>query len=694
MLLPLSYYLVSGIVNFFTSAFISFVVWHKNPKSNINRVFSLFAFAVAFWSFFYFIWLVSPNFLLADFFIRTCMIGVLLMPPIFTHFTLLLLQIKINKNLVAINYLLGLFFVLTVYTPLYANPGGPFLIIPYWPLTGPVFHLTIVYFFVNVIISHYLLAKNMERNSGNSRIQLLYVFLGTSIGYIGGSTNFFSWYRIPIPPFLNILVSAYVIIIAYAITKTRLMDIRVVIGKTFAHLITILLFAAGYLALTFGYLNSSAGLFGWPFVLLSICYSVLVGELFDKIRQHIQTPVDRFFIKNQYDFPDVTRIIATKFRRSLTHADIIRNIYPILTNTVDIQAVRFFFLGTGDTMEEWNTDTQTVIPDSILPASDPLTKEVLLKRDIVKIPKESGIKGELAIPVLTEDNILSMIVVGKKRSEDDYSEQDFDLFKTIADYIGIALEFIIKPYEEVQRQFEISEKKLVQTERELYRSQRLASIGTLTAGVTHEIRNPLGIIRSGLEILPKQTRDQKYLNEFRDKYVKYVDRIEGIVEKVLGLAREEKNKTIKEVDLNAIIRETLGLLQIDDNIKTEKELDPSLPIIKGVPEDIERVFINLFENAKHAMTPNGGLLKIKTYLLEKDDEPNKKAVIEISDTGIGIPKKNIEKIFDPFFSSRHEGTGLGLSIVFRIIKEHGGDIDVKSEEGKGTVFTVSFNVEN
>jgi two-component system sensor histidine kinase AtoS len=217
-------------------------------------------------------------------------------------------------------------------------------------------------------------------------------------------------------------------------------------------------------------------------------------------------------------------------------------------------------------------------------------------------------------------------------------------------------------------------------ERQLGRSQRLASLGTLTAGVTHEIRNPLTVIRAETERLASQPRDLEYLKTFSELLLKHIDRITGIVQRMLSLAKEKDRRNI-DVDLNDIINTTTQFfttpgIYIDKNLQV-------IPPIKGYPEEIQEVIVNLIQNAIDAM-PKGGRITIRSYLEEN------RSVIEISDTGKGIPQEIREKMFDPFYSTRHEGVGLGLSIVYRIVREHGGDIKVASELGKGATFKLLF----
>jgi len=666
---------------------LGFVVIKKGTERESSIVFGITCLAVALWTIGIAMFRLNDSLAPALFWNREFIFAAFIIATTFLHFSFVFTKKKLSLSGKLLIHLPSLFILTALFLPDVFIKGiafqawGKESLIGYaYPIYGILFTFYMVAVYFNLLRAYY-------SSKGEFKLRILFVFLAISISVLFGS--FFNLYLILLGNYRFIWVGPYasfifVAMTAYAITKSSFLNTRVVIGKAFAHILTIIVLGSIYLLLMSLYIYIFSDKLDWKFVLVSIAYGIWVGEFFQKIRQNIQTPVDRFFVKAQYNFPDVTRIIATKFRQSLTHPDIIKNIYPILSDTVDIQSIRFFFVESySERLVEWDTKKLEPIPESIILNDDPIIGQVISKNDIVNMA------DQLAIPSLSEGKVLALVIIGKKRSEDEYTRQDFDLFKTISEYIGIALEYIIKPYEEVQKQFEQSERKLIDAEKVLYRSQRLASLGTLTAGVTHEIRNPLGVIRSGLELLPKKPRDSEYLDNFRDKYVRHVDRIENIVEKVLGLARDEKTKSEKMIDLNPIIEETIPLAHTNELINIKKDLQ-TIPAIKGVSEDIERVFINLMENAGHAMK-DGGTLSIKTYSEKVEDDPLIKVVVELSDTGTGIPKENIEKIFDPFYSSRHEGTGLGLSITYRIVKEHGADISVKSVVGAGTTFRLSFN---
>jgi len=300
----------------------------------------------------------------------------------------------------------------------------------------------------------------------------------------------------------------------------------------------------------------------------------------------------------------------------------------------------------------------------------PMVAELITQREPLLEIKE--LNAALVVPCLLEDRLIAIFVLGRKLSEDPYTDEDIKLLKVLANQAAVALDHT-RSYEKIKGDLEV-------VERELGRAQRLASLGTLTAGVTHEIRNPLAVIRSETERLTVKPRDAEYLTQYSNLVIKHVDRIAGIISRMLEFSKE-KPKTIDAVNLNEVIRSTLEMFAIS-RITLKQELT-EVPPVKGDAEELQEVFINLIQNAIEAM-PEGGTLTLRSYTEEG------KVVAEVSDTGKGIPVEIRQRIFDPFFSTRHEGVGLGLSIVYRIIREHGAEIKIDSEEGKGTTFKIIF----
>ena len=225
------------------------------------------------------------------------------------------------------------------------------------------------------------------------------------------------------------------------------------------------------------------------------------------------------------------------------------------------------------------------------------------------------------------------------------------------------------------------------TRQQLMRSERLATLGQLAAGVAHEINNPIAGILTYIRLIQKRLAKSSDSgdNDFK-RYLaimeRETDRCGTIVRNLLDFARQSE-PNLKSVDVNIIINESLALLDHKlrlQNIEVEKRYG-KIPQIIGDFAQLQQTFMNLILNASEAME-KGGKLTIATKI------DNDMVEIEFTDTGKGIPQENLTKVFEPFFTTKQKGTGLGLSVVFGIINRHQGEIEVKSQVGKGTTFTI------
>ncbi|HTP05588.1 MAG TPA: ATP-binding protein [Nitrospirota bacterium] len=228
---------------------------------------------------------------------------------------------------------------------------------------------------------------------------------------------------------------------------------------------------------------------------------------------------------------------------------------------------------------------------------------------------------------------------------------------------------------------------LFQTEEQLRRADRLSALGELSAGMAHEIRNPLGSIKGAVEILKDDYQPDEAKYEFIQILQKETDRLNHIVQEFLGFARP-KQPEFQYSDLNEAVESVLTLTAQEAKkagVKVEKKLDPSIGRRSLDAGLLKQAFLNLILNAIQAM-PSGGVLTVESGLREDA------VVVKITDTGIGISDENRKKLFSPFFTTKKYGTGLGLAITYRIVQNHRGTVDVKSEQGKGTEFTVKIPI--
>jgi two-component system NtrC family sensor kinase len=231
--------------------------------------------------------------------------------------------------------------------------------------------------------------------------------------------------------------------------------------------------------------------------------------------------------------------------------------------------------------------------------------------------------------------------------------------------------------------------ELKKREEQLIQSRKMAAIGHLTAGIAHELNNPLNNISLTTEALIDEFDEwdkQKKLKMLQDIFSQ-VERASNTVANLLDFTHRDKDK-FEHVNLKNLLERTIRLISNElklSTVRLEMDCDSNLPPIMGNQDNLQQVFLNLFLNALQAM-PDGGTLNVRAYA-EKES-----LIVIVRDSGVGIPKEHINSIFDPFFTTKEigKGTGLGLSVTYGIIQKHQGAISVESEVGKGTSFTIEL----
>ena len=231
----------------------------------------------------------------------------------------------------------------------------------------------------------------------------------------------------------------------------------------------------------------------------------------------------------------------------------------------------------------------------------------------------------------------------------------------------------------------------VALERSARQAEKLAALGTLSAGHVHELNNPIGIISSRIELMLQEADERRLPPQVRDDLQvlhRHAQRVARIARGLLSFARQSPGDR-RLLDLNQIVEDTLLLMEKQvgkEGITVRRSLAPDLPPMEGDPNALQQVVLNLLTNARDAMDP-GGEIRIETGAVA--GQPGWLRLV-VSDNGPGIPLEHLPKIFDPFYTTKADGTGLGLSISYGIVREHQGTIDVQSQPGKGTTFVLAF----
>ena len=229
------------------------------------------------------------------------------------------------------------------------------------------------------------------------------------------------------------------------------------------------------------------------------------------------------------------------------------------------------------------------------------------------------------------------------------------------------------------------------------RSDRLATLGTIAAGIAHEVKNPLVGIRGAAQLMQSELRTGtgKGFDEYLDVILKEADRLNNVLEGILDFTRL-KSRERKDHNIHSILDRVLLLNEENakqSGVVLSRMYDPSLPDITGNEDQLVQVFLNIIKNAVEAM-PKGGKLTVMTRVsdlfttVQADGKKHQLMVVKVSDTGPGIKQEHLQDIFTPFFTTKDRGVGLGLALSYQIVQEHLGTIRVESHENEGTTFSV------
>jgi len=295
------------------------------------------------------------------------------------------------------------------------------------------------------------------------------------------------------------------------------------------------------------------------------------------------------------------------------------------------------------------------------------------------------IESFVAVPLIAKGRAIGVIVADNKYSEFPIEEDRVELLTLFANQAALAIENAeaYKALENKVAQLNEAFKQLQEAQDKLLRSEKLAVIGKMAAHVAHEIRNPLTAIGGFARRIIEHPDDPKTVKQGAEIIYNEVNRLEKILANVLNFTKVSKPFR-KLHNLHQLLDDVIQLhdpLLKDHNIVVERNYSPDLPDVYVDEDQMRQVFNNIFTNCIYSM-PEGGKMAISTSV---DDES---AIIEIRDTGIGMPEEVLENMFNPFYTNRQGGTGLGMAVTQKIIQEHDGKIEVQSEVGKGTLFRI------
>ncbi|MFA5839450.1 MAG: ATP-binding protein [Candidatus Margulisiibacteriota bacterium] len=573
----------------------------------------------------------------------------------------------------------------------------------------PIYALIIIlYLFVGVVD----LIFKYFKSKGNTRNQIQYVLLGLSI-----SATFVIVVNIILQPLLNLSTDIsrvgiwgmifFVLLSTYAITRHHLLDIEVVIKRTMVYSLLTAALTGIFVSLIMASQYLFSSLIGQNTLWVNIAWAFVISLIFTPLRDSIEWLIDRLFFRARYDYQRVLSKYSYSLKQPMADLDRFSSLAPYLltksmlltgasvmvlnrlTQAYDIRAtegdaaplVRTSFPTDSLLMAELLFREKEITNDELKEAIKNPTLPIEEKEKLSAVLEEMAkLKAALVIPCISESEyfkkptLIATINLGAKKSGEPFSREDLAFLTTLANQSVISVEyaFIV---EELKKNQALT-----------IRTEKLAAIGTTTAGIAHELKNPLTYLSTVAQILPLKWDDLDFRKSVNEMLPSEIQRMQIIIEGLLAYSRN-KELELKPFNLQQTLEKTIALVTYEArknkiNIKTNYQHGDAQPL--GEANRLVQVFMNLMSNAVQAMADHGGELIIST---ETDTDTVK---ISIKDTGPGISHINRAKLFDPFFTTKETGTGLGLAISKKIMEEHHGSIAVDSVLGRGTVFIVSL----
>jgi len=547
--------------------------------------------------------------------------------------------------------------------------------------------------------------QKMRRSQGIFKNQVLYVSVGTAIGFVSGVTNYFPWYRIPIPPILNPFISLYVVMVAYAIIRYHLMDINVAITRTAVF--------AGVYALVLGL--PLAGALAWqPQLerLLGVKWWVglwVVGAGLATgahyVNLYFQRRAEERLRREERQYQAALAQASHGMTQLRDLKKLLNMIVHVITRAVGLSHAAVFLEDSGENGGAFVLRAcryhRFLTSVERLPASDPLVSllndaqepivmEELQAQLVGVVPRSQketnkalafsrmqALNASVAVPSFMQERLIGFLVLGEKLNRQVFTSEDLSVFSTLANQAALAIENA-RFFEEIKT-----------NEAYMIQSEKMASLGQLASGMAHEIHNPLAIISGEAQLYLEGSRGKsEEVDKLLASIIDECNRAADITRRILRFAKPGKQEFVP-VDVRAVIEESLPLVAYRirlDRVERQVVFPPEAPKVLGNQNQIQEVFLNLILNACQAMGEQGGKLTITGAVKGHELQ------VQVTDTGPGIPYAKLSKIFDPFYTTKHSGTGLGLFVSQRIVRAHNGSMTVQSVEGKGTTFTVRLPI--
>jgi two-component system, NtrC family, sensor histidine kinase HydH len=584
----------------------------------------------------------------------------------------------------------------------------PVVASPLYP-QGWVGGVVLLYVFGALYLCVFLIYQRLQATQ--SRVEgarLWYLVIGGLAAISFSFMDFLPLLGALAPALGNIFTALYMFFLSQILVQYRLLDLNEVFGKVVIISLLGLILAANY-----GVLSYWGGSSGSVLFLTSVVASFVVLLLFEPLRTLVEARVGRYSLRerfeleqqlaalrrgmaNVFDLALMVQLLIERFEntRRLTHAALYLlendaqtyrcagHVGPAPATSLDVvgSRVALAYLRTGQALmrEEVEEDLEEAREDAPSPGMVEQDEDEGTRAKLrALLTFLDDIKGGVVLPILSDGRLIGLLSLWDARVRDAFTPGEVQAMQQIAQQVAIVIE----------------NSQLVERLRE---RDRLAALGEMSAGLAHEIRNPLGAIKGAAQLLADPSTDEDEQREFTQVIVEEVDRLNNVVTQFLEYARPQRSPSAP-IQIKPCIERTLQLLRHEAEaigVRLEVSVEEDMPDARGDRELLTQVFLNLGLNAVQA-SRSGGLLQITAQVgMRREPGPAggtlERPAIEVrfDDSGKGMTPEVLRKIFIPFFTTKPQGTGLGLAICQRIIRGFGGVIEASSQPDRGSRFLV------
>ncbi len=674
---------------------LAIIVLRSGGHEGTTRVFPFLALTLVFWNLITFVLYYVGDERIAFSLARVFRGGALFMPPAVAHLvaSFRTRQPRWVRTLIALDYGMAALLSLANSCDLLVS-GLRRYSWGYYSIGTPLYDVLSIYLVANMVFAFGLLAHAYTTAaSPHGRLQLKFWILGAALALPLGLTNLLPAYGVPFYPLGNLGNLAWAGLVAYAIVRHRLMDIDLVVTKGMAYTAVAFVLVAPAFTIMLWLQRISFGQVHPDFSVAVLAMLIAVGVLFPMLRFRAEYRIERSLFREKHDYRVALMAFTRSIVRILDRQRLVRELATTLAETLQLDRIAVALVDEAE--HAFAVQYAVGIP----PTSDKFPKgdtfivalsrcqDAVLRDELVASaqPAERSAVHEVCqqndwqvcIPLTMGSDLIGFISLGRKRNLDAFFAEDLALLGTLAAEASVALENA-RLYEELKRSQDI-----------IRRADRLSALGTLAAGIAHEVRNPLVSIQTLFQLAPDRLHDEEFFTTFLAMTANEVTRISDLITELLTFARSP-TRSLAPVSLNDTVDRVATLLEPEarkHGLQLARELSHNVPPVKADNDQIKQVMINLILNAMQATGP-GGVVTVTTRSVQRGSM--RAGQFEVSDTGIGMPQEQLDHIFDPFFTTKDKGTGLGLAIVHQIVMEHGGSISVDSRPGVGTSFFVDL----